>query len=67
MGMETGYKVILLDEWEAQLIRPRMRDGRERMLRRASHYDFKSNTEIVCAICKRRGSFVDLWLHLKKE
>ena len=65
--METSLKVILLDELEAQLIRPRMRDARERMLRRTSPYDFRSNTEIVCAVCRRRGSFVDLWLHLKKE
>jgi len=64
--MESVFEPILLDESEAQLIRPRMRDARERVLRRVSPYNFNSPV-IVCAICKQRGSFLDLWLHLKKE
>lgn len=67
MGMESVFEPILLDESEAQLIRPRMRDARERMLRRASPYDFNSSIVIVCAICKRRGPFEYLWSHLKRE
>ena len=68
MGLESIFEPILLDESEAQLIRPRMRDARERLLRRASPYDFNSSsTMIVCAICKQRGSFAELWLHLKQE
>lgn len=65
--MALKYCPILLDEWEAQLIRPRIRDAHERMLRRASPYDFNSSIVIVCAICKRRGAFGNLWLHLKQE
>jgi hypothetical protein len=64
MGLESAFEPILLDESEAQLIRPRMRDARERNLRRASAY---SSIVTVCAICKQRGSFVDLWLHSKQE
>jgi hypothetical protein len=30
MGLESAFEPILLDESEAQLIRPRMRDARER-------------------------------------
>lgn len=66
MGLESVFEPILLNESEAQLIRPRMRDARERVLRRVSRHD-SNNTVIVCAICKQRGSFTDLWLHLKQE
>ncbi|KIM49551.1 hypothetical protein M413DRAFT_21752 [Hebeloma cylindrosporum] len=54
---------VLLDESEAQLIRPRMRENRERMLRR---YEY-SDTVTLCAICKKPGPFMRLWLHLKND
>jgi len=63
------YMPTLLDESEAELIRPRMREDHERKLRGGSAYPYgisRGNNEMVCTICNQRSSFQDLWQHVKR-
>jgi hypothetical protein len=62
------YKPTLLDESEAELIRPRMREDRERELRGRSFYrSTHGNNEMICTICKQKSSFKNLWQHVKRD
>jgi hypothetical protein len=57
----TAGKLLLLDEAEAKVIRPRIIEQVER--ERYRQY----NTSMICMICKKLGGTRDLRAHIKKE
>lgn len=63
--VNTKFEPILLDDSEATVIRPRMKEANERRLRsRDKDYYFR---HMMSMRCKKTGSLLELWKHLKEE
>ena len=63
---KTTFKPILLEDSEATIIRPRMKEENERRLRVPNEDYYLRERSMVCVRCKRTGGFLDLWGHMKE-
>lgn len=61
------FEPILLEDSEATVIRPRMKEENERRLRDRDQDDYFVEKHMVCVRCKKAGGFLELWRHLKEE
>ncbi|KIM49548.1 hypothetical protein M413DRAFT_21749 [Hebeloma cylindrosporum] len=59
------FKPVLLDESEASVVRPRMREEKERKLRDEEYNCYRNG--MVCTRCKKTGNFLLLWKHFREE
>lgn len=64
-AVNTKFEPILLEDSEAAVIRPRMKEANERNLRgRDEDYYLR---HMVSVRCKKTGDFLELWKHLKEK
>ena len=63
----TQFEPLLLEDSEAAVIRPRMKEENERRLRDRDQGAYVSEKYMVCLRCKLAGGYTDLRKHLKEE